>query len=463
MEVRAWVVVVTVLVGAAIGSGILWWNLEPPPPADAFIHSKPVKRRVSPLPSIGGPVAAPQYAPIPAASTGTPPKEAWLPRRLTDQEKDRRLAANQFYMKSQALRATMSNTSFLLGELANRQYDALQTQLDAAAAKAIADPAYESTEADIAEFADGNDNFPPTDQFLLDEWVKERPSSAWAHCSEALRWFNNAWRARGDGWAKDVPEGRWPKVERDINKARAEIHKTLDLNPKIPAAWVLLMDIDRMNGGLATATRDLKDGTAQFPAGFRLAESYETSLDPHWYGSYEQMNAFAKDESSKADVNPRLWALQGESDAGRGCSRCNNYDWSTGLTEYNRALAYLDAPTWLAGAGEAAVHLHRYALAYRYYERASQYDKADFKYVVEMQLMQALCDPKVDAFKFKVLASDARTYGGIAEMNYPRSPGDCVYYAAELPWGDEPAATAGNVQNYDIHMMEVMASFKPKQ
>ena len=406
--------------------------------------------------------AAPHYAPIPAASTGMPPKETWLPRKLTDDEKAHRAAADRFLMRSTSLRAVMSNTTFLQGELTNRQYDALESQLDAAVAKLMEDPAYEITVRDMIKFTEGGGQFQPADKFLLDEWVKERPASPWAHYSEGLRWLDMAWQIRGDGWAKDVPADRWRKIERDIANARAELHKALKLNPGIPEAWVTLQDIDRADGDLATVTRDYRDGAAHYPAGYLLAYAYEFSLTPKWYGSHEQMDAFAQQLAGKIDANPRFWALQGEAAADKGCSRCNNYDWSTGLTQYNRALAYADDPGWLSGAGEAAVHLHRYALAYRYYERASKYDKNEFQYVMEMSLMQAICDPKEDAFELKVDISNARIYAGIPEMDYPRVSGDCTYYQSELPWGDEPVPDIGTVASYDVHMMQVMASFKQK-
>jgi hypothetical protein len=134
----------------------------------------------------------------------------------------------------------------------------------------------------------------------------------------------------------------------------------------------------------------------------------------------------------------------------RGCISCNHYDWATALKHYDAALHYADDMYWLDQAGEAAVHLHRYALAYRYYERAHAYEHGVFKDEAEMGLLEARCDPKEDPEKFKVLKSETYRYSGIAVIDYPDAPDACRYYQAELPWGDEPLPDDHGILEYSI-------------
>ena len=442
-----------VVLVVVIGGVVRWWDPSPAPLPDYFIHnpiSKVLHREARPkLPQLA---AAPQYAPIPAPLTAAPPAEVWLPQRqLTDDDKAKRLATDQFLMKAETLhRGTLTNTFKLQGELANQQYDQLESQLDAILALSVADPAYELLEKDAANFADGNDVARGADKFLIDDWLKARPNSPWAHYSAGLRWSNMAWDVRGSGWASQVPGSSWPKVHLYEGNARAELHKALKLNPKLALAWMELINVDTTDAGLADAKRDYVQGSMQRPDDFDVPNQFANTLNPHWDGSYEAIADFAQAEQDKVGVNPRFRILLGLTEGDRGCITCNNYDWSTSLKHFNAALFYADDIYWLDKAGESAAHLHRYALAYRYYERAHAYQPGTFRFYAEMQLLQAACDPKEDPEKFKVLKSTSQVYGGIESMEYPHLPDSCSYYQAELPWGTEPQPDAGSLLPYEI-------------
>lgn len=444
-----------------IGGLVLWWDPAPPPPADALIHSRLAPGLVRahhriPLP----PAALRGYTPMPAALTGTPPQEVWLPRQLSVSEKTQRAAADKTLAEAERLRSeVMQNSSFLRGELTDGQYDAIESQLDTVKSMILQHPKYEYLESDAAGFADGTGGFMRPDKFFIDAWVKAHPKDAWAHYAEGLRWFNDAWAARGGGWAADVKDSAWPKFQRDIREARAEFGTALRLDPDLVVAWAGAIDADRSGSDFDAVKRDYAQSLKHHPVSLLTAEAYEFALNPHWYGSYEEMDAFAQKAAPHSDQNPFLWSLQGNVAAAKACAYCNHYDWLTGLKQYNRALAFEDEPDWLTGAGDAAVHLHRYGLAYKYYERASQYKPGVFSDVAHMQLLQALCDPKESELKFKALLDETQGIAGadVTVTAYPRKKGDCDYYTAELPWGDEPAPDPGDLQGYDISY-EVMKS-----
>jgi hypothetical protein len=464
MNTRTWFLGSCLAFAAVIGGLILWWDPAPPPPADALIHSKPARvQRPAVPPPVNEPYKAPEYAPMPAALTGMPPMTAWLPRKLSEPERAARAAADQALMDTVSLRkGVMSNTMFLQSALVNSDYDSIETQLDAGLALSLQQIAYEGVETDLARFTEGNHYNPPSDKFLIEAWEKARPASAWAHYSAGLRWYNDAWALRGDGWASEVPEKRWPKIHQDFDNARFELRKALKLNPKIAAAWATLIDVDKSDGSLGDVERDYREAGEQRPASYLMASSYGDALHPKWHGSYEQQDEFGRGLSGKLSLNPRLLILSGYSAGARGCAYCNHYDWQTGLRQYNRALAYGDYLDWLTGAGEAAAHLHHYGLAYQYYQRASAYAGHSFvKISVEMQVLQALCDPKETPLKFKALLADAWRYGGVEPMDYKRVPGDCRYYVDELPWGNEPLPQpAEGMREYSIQNNLLRAKFQ---
>lgn len=435
----------------AVAAALAWWGSQPPAYLDSVIHN-PIAKRLKHKPRIIAPVyQAPVRPPIPAALTSAPPAEVWLPAPLSVDDAAKRAVADHFLMKVERLADNkISNTMFLQGELNDLKYDQLDPQLDAVTALATTDPAYELVEAEVAGFADGNDVTRGVDKFQLDDWLKARPNSAWAHYSAGLHWSNMAWDARGNGWASDVPKSAWHKVHIYEGNARAELHKALKLNPRIAPAWVLLIDVDQVDAGLGDVKRDYEQGLKQRPADFEIANKYINALNPHWFGTYPEVADFASRQQVNAATNPRFRILLGVEQGMRGCISCNNYDWATALKHYNAALQYVDDVYWLDKAGEAAVHLHRYALAYRYYERAHAYEHGVFKYEAEDGLLQARCDPKEDPEKFKVFKSETYRYSGIEVIDYPDAPDACRYYQAELPWGGEPLPDDQGILEYSI-------------
>ncbi|HEY3859784.1 MAG TPA: hypothetical protein VGM47_09280, partial [Gammaproteobacteria bacterium] len=276
-----------------------------------------------------------------------------------------------------------------------------------------------------------------------------------------VRWYDMGWKLRDN----PVSPTDLVKAHQDFMTARSETHKALKINPSIPNVWEILLQIDRSDGSLDAVKQDYRDALSHTPrSGFMLQSAYQTAVGPNAYGSYDEMEEFARKVAQDAGLNPRLWALQGEPYGERGCIHCNHLDWQTGLNLLNQALAYGDNLTFLDYAGESAMHLHRYALAYQYYQRASFYGgDQQVKYKMAMGLMQSRCDPKVSELRFMDDRNGVDSFGGFPQMDYPRMPGDCVYYQSELPWGDEPAPSAGDVtESYDLHMEFVMASFKKK-
>jgi hypothetical protein len=269
-----------------------------------------------------------------------------------------------------------------------------------------------------------------------------------------------AWDARGSGWSNDVPEAAWHNVHLYEGNARTELRKALKLNPNIAPVWVLLIGVDQVDAGLADVKRDYAQGIKQRPADFEITNEYINSLNPHWLGSYPEVADFASKQQVSATTNPRFRVLLGVEQGMRGCISCNNYDWATALKHYNAALHYVDDVYWLDKAGEAAVHLHRYALAYRYYERAHAYEQGVFKYVAEEGLLEARCDPKEDTEKFKVLKSETRRYSGIEVIDYPDAPNDCSYYQVELPWGDEPLPDDHGLLEYNLQNERLKAQIE---
>ena len=407
-----------------------------------------------------GPIPAPAaQAPakpawtFPAPLAGKPPQETWLPHLLSNEDRAHRAAEDRALMFATHARMNqIFNAGLLQDELKDGQYDELESQLNAVLDKFLADPAYELVLQASANFAEeGHAHGRVADTAWIQAWVKARPNSPWAHYSAGLRWSDTAWGERGNGWASDVSEAQWKKVHEDEVRARADIKAALKIDPKLAIAWVTLMNIDRSDpgAGLDQVTADFNQGSKQVPTSYLIPDQYEETLEPRWMGSAAMMDDFAQSQLTNLDRNPRFWDLQGDSLADSGCAACNDYHWDVSLKQYNAALAYADRPSWLAAAGEAALHLHRYALAHAYYDRALAY-KDDLYLSMYRDFTVQLCDPSKTPEEVEKYRKDVVAYGGLDNVQYPHAPDDCVVYQRELPWGTEPVPDTTGLRVYAI-------------
>lgn len=384
---------------------------------------------------------------------GNPPAETWLPPLLSDEDRKHRAAVDSALMAANHLNSSeLANAGVLQSELREAQYDDMETQLDAVLAKFLADPSYELVLQYMANFAEeGHVRGRVSDTALIKAWVAARPKSPWAHYSAGLRWSSTAWEDRGGGYAGSISDQQWQKVHQDEAQARAEIQAALKLNPKLAIAWVTLMNIDRTDSGgtLDQNTADFNQGSKQVPTSYLIADQYEITLQPRWMGSANMMDDFAQSQLANLDRNPRFWELQGEALADNACSACNDYHWDVSLKQYNAALAFVDRPDWLAAAGEAALHVHRYALAHAYYDRALAYQDDIYRRMFRDFTVE-LCDPSKTPEEVEGYRHDMVMYAGLDDVQYPHGPDDCVVYQRELPWGAEPVPDTANLVAYAI-------------
>lgn len=397
------------------------------------------------------PAAQPKWT-FPAPLEGKPPAETWLPHALSNEGKQHRADADRALLTGEYIDSDeLENAGILQDELKQGQYDDMQSQLDALLQKFLADPANELTLQALANFAEqGHAHGRVSDTALLAAWVKARPNSAWAHYSRGLRWLNDAWAARGSGWAKDVSDAQWKVMQDDEVKARTEAHAALKIEPKLVVAWLTLLAIDRDSGALDKTTLDFNRATKAVPGSYLIADAYEVALEPRWSGSAAMMDDFAQSKLADLDKNPRFWDLQGDAAADSGCAACNDYHWDVSLKQYNAALVYADRPSWLEAAGRAALHVHRYALANAYYQRVIA-----MKHTLPFDSMYGdfaafRCDPYNTAKMVEQYRYDEVRYAGMDDDPYPLGPDACVVYRRELPWSDEPLPDTSGVQVYVI-------------
>ena len=141
-------------------------------------------------------------------------------------------------------------------------------------------------------------------------WLREQPQSIDALLTAGAMWTQYAWQARGSGYSDTVSnEGARLFFER-LQRAHLMLTQVTQRNPEDVVAWTWLLVVGRGMG-----------------AGLEEAESYfvkAATIDPHnyeahhqmmqykcakWFGSNEQMWAFAESAVSNAPAGSPVYSL----------------------------------------------------------------------------------------------------------------------------------------------------------
>lgn len=115
--------------------------------------------------------------------------------------------------------------------------------------------------------------------------------SAYAIFCMLARHHNDVgWKARGGGWARDVPQSAWPIYERELNLASEYYQAAYSLHGDIPRAPCALINLAKSHDVGGTAKLWFNRCVATQRDYSKAYDNYSWTLSPRWGGSnYHQM------------------------------------------------------------------------------------------------------------------------------------------------------------------------------
>ncbi len=214
----------------------------------------------------------------------------------------------------------------------------------------------------------------------LDVWV-ETTGSATAYTARGV--YKALQKLIANMWGSKYANGK-PLTKDELEKVRLldrsaikDLQAALDKDPAYTPAYVWLIKTAR-GTDMQIDTQQLMTRLNKLDKqSFAARAEYMISLKPRWGGSYEKMAAYAREAITYADLNPRLWSLQGEVAADQGESffaagRCD-----AAIERYTAALQYGDRIEWLKKRAECYDRLQKKDWAAADYERVRFYDVYD--------------------------------------------------------------------------------------
>ncbi len=126
----------------------------------------------------------------------------------------------------------------------------------------------------------------------LDAWLKQAPKSPIAYLIRAAYYKEAGWAARGNDVARHVPVLLMLQFETDMHRSRADIEKSIGLNPRIPLSYYDLLVVASGGGDSSDVEHVFQSGINAYPNYYPLYKSRLKSLGPKWGGSIDAMYAF---------------------------------------------------------------------------------------------------------------------------------------------------------------------------
>jgi tetratricopeptide (TPR) repeat protein len=143
----------------------------------------------------------------------------------------------------------------------------------------------------------------------LNTWLKQEPKSPIPYLIRAAYFREAGWAARSNDVARNVPARLMLQFEEDMNRSRADIEKSISLNPKIPLSYYELLTAVSDYGDSPEAEHVFQAGINAYPNYYSLYKTRLHSLAPKWGGSIGAMYAFVDRYAGGAPGNSPLKLL----------------------------------------------------------------------------------------------------------------------------------------------------------
>jgi hypothetical protein len=142
---------------------------------------------------------------------------------------------------------------------------------------------------------------------ILDYYAEQSPNSYLPFLAQGDFYTNYAWQARGSGYANTVSKEGWEKYGERLGVAEEFLLRAYELNPTDPRAPSELMTIAKaLSYEPEEMEKWFKTAIAVDPRYYRPYTNKLNYLMPKWYGSKEEMFAFARQCSETSPAASRV-------------------------------------------------------------------------------------------------------------------------------------------------------------
>jgi Zn-dependent protease with chaperone function/TPR repeat protein len=229
---------------------------------------------------------------------------------------------------------------------------------------------------------------PRSGEPALNEWAAGAPASYAAALARGSFYLSQGMDARGGGYFRDTPEENIRTMHAYLDKARADLERSLTLAQKPYLSRLALMTIARNSGNRASEKTHYQEGLKIAPQSVELRLARMASLEPRWGGSYAEMQALVAEARAQLSDPRAADRVAARVPAYRAFERQSAKDFAQALKHYDEAIA-LDANAGvLCDRSYALSQLKRDAEAFADVKAALSKSR-DNRYCLERAVYQA--------------------------------------------------------------------------
>lgn len=253
----------------------------------------------------------------------------------------------------------------------------------------------------LAAFDSGDPALTP----LLDAWVAATPDAWTARLARATHFVTVAWRRRGAKVGRETTEEQHAQMQDFLRKAVEDAKVVLKQNPKVGAAYRLLISAAMGIGDNRACIELAAQGIAVSPASLRIRTRLAACLLPRWGGSYDALAALAREAATHVKENPSLASLAGWVDWDRGRVAAGENRYQDAIDLYTKALDAGEYWEFYKERADAYYRQKRYTEALADIARGLALQPEDPGLLVSRaQVLQALARPEEAVADIRVAA-----------------------------------------------------------
>jgi hypothetical protein len=213
-------------------------------------------------------------------------------------------------------------------------------------------------------------------QTLIESWKQQSPDSAFAYALSGWNYTYLGWAARGDAYGDDTPQASLDAMANSMERARGDIEKAIQLNPKLSAPYATMISLGTAMGDHAYVSQGARQGLQERTGKYAVFTRLALYTSARWYGSpgarqwlLSQVDQSDAEQPLLHVIRPFVLAY----DAGIDHRDPVDGDW----TVYRRVFDDVAMTSILKAAGEAALRHRQYAVAYVYLSEAARSDASN--------------------------------------------------------------------------------------
>ncbi|MCF7220243.1 tetratricopeptide repeat protein [Marilutibacter chinensis] len=140
-------------------------------------------------------------------------------------------------------------------------------------------------------------------------WLRAVPESPYAKTLRAEALLRLAWKARGQGFVRDIPVSRIRKMRRLADQAIGLAESALESEAGLMPAYAIVMQASALNGR-RNALQLLRRALEVSPDSYYMRLAVLPYLQPKWGGRLEDMERVVDDAQELSTVNARMPLLK---------------------------------------------------------------------------------------------------------------------------------------------------------